>query len=64
MQTLKEIFMREDERLNLRNGAICILIVASLIIVVFALSELRFGTQDTSLQKDAPTAAHEGESTN
>ncbi|MDP6042767.1 MAG: hypothetical protein QGG64_29730 [Candidatus Latescibacteria bacterium] len=59
MQTLKEIFRREDERLNLLNGAIVIFIVVSFIILAFALSEMRFGALDTSSQKDAPAPSQD-----
>ena len=55
MQTLKDIFMREDERLHLRNGAIVISIVIVFVIVAITLSQMRFGTPDTISDENVPT---------
>ena len=59
MQTLKEIFMREDEKLNLRNGAITIFIVISFVIVAMTISEMRFDAPDTASQENVPTTTQQ-----
>mgnify|MGYP006919315492 CR=1 FL=1 len=42
MQMLKEVFQREDERFNLKNGAICISIVVLIVFLAFALEACTF----------------------
>ena len=56
MQTLREVFWREDERLNLVNTAICIALVVLLVVVVFGLGELRLAVQNNPSEKPVPTA--------
>jgi hypothetical protein len=50
MQMLKEVFQREDERFNLKNGAICISIVVLIVFLAFA-----FRGVHVSLQQSPPS---------
>ena len=63
MQTLKDIFKREDERLNLKNGAICISIVVLIVLLAFGFKGLNFALQQSPTT--TPTAiTADGENTN
>jgi len=42
MQRLKEILMREDERLNLRNVGFCFLVVVFLVAIAFGVGNMKF----------------------
>ena len=54
MQTLKDVFRREDERLNLVNMGICIALVVLLVVVVFGIREMRFAVQQSPVEQAAP----------
>ena len=41
MPSLKETLGREEERLNLKNGSICILLVIALVTVVFGFTYMK-----------------------
>ena len=47
MQTLKDIFKREDERVNIRNMALCISIVVLVVFLAFGLKGMHFVFQQS-----------------
>lgn len=55
MQTLKDVFKREDERLNLINVAVCVALIVAIVSFVFGLTEMKFAFQ--SSPPDAVPAA-------
>jgi len=52
MQTLKEVFSREEERIHIRNGALCISIVVLVVLLAFGLRGLHF-----ALHQSPPVAS-------
>jgi len=42
MQKLKEILMREDERVNLKNIGFCTLVILALVAVAFGIVNMKF----------------------
>ena len=56
MQTLKDVFRREDERLNLVNMGLCIALVVLLVVVAFGMREMRFAVQKSPVEKPVPTS--------
>lgn len=47
MQTLKDVFKRENERAHLKNGAICISIVILVVLLAFGLKGIHFALQQS-----------------
>ena len=47
MQTLKDVFKRENERAHLKNGAICISIVIIVVLLAFGLKGMHFAFQQS-----------------
>ena len=56
MQTLKDVFRREDERLNLVNMSLCIAIVVLLVVMAFGIREMRFAVQKSPVEQPAQTS--------
>ncbi|MGA1198162.1 MAG: hypothetical protein ACO36I_16880 [Candidatus Latescibacterota bacterium] len=47
MQTLKDVLKRENERVHLKNGAICISIVIIVVLLAFGLKGMHFAFQQS-----------------
>lgn len=47
MQTLKDVFQREDERVNLKNMAICTTVVILVVFLAFGLRGMHFVFQQS-----------------
>jgi len=54
MQTLKDVFKREDERVNLKNGAIVISIVIIVVLLAFGLKGMHFAFQQSPTTTSTP----------
>lgn len=46
MQTLKDVLSRENERIHIRNGAVCISIVVLVVLLAFGLQGIHFALQE------------------
>jgi hypothetical protein len=40
MQTLKEVLSRQEERQNLRNAGLCVLLILALVLVSFGVTQV------------------------
>jgi hypothetical protein len=57
MQTLKEVFQREDERINLKNMALCTSIVVLLVFLAFGFRDMQVSVQQSAPPTPAPVTA-------
>ncbi|MBT3604308.1 MAG: hypothetical protein HOE48_17500 [Candidatus Latescibacteria bacterium] len=64
MQTLKDVIKREDERVNLKNGAICISIVVIIVFMAFGLRGMHFAFEQSPATTPVTTVTADGEDTN
>jgi hypothetical protein len=63
MQTLKDVLKRENERVHLKNGAICISIVIIVVLLAFGLKGMHFAFQQ-SPPKTPTSVITDGENNN
>lgn len=61
MQRLKEILMRQDERLNLKNVGFCFLVVISLVAIAFGVVNMKFLFQSSPDQGTQQPVASESQ---
>lgn len=59
MQTLKEVLSRQEERQNLRNMGLCILLVLTLLLVSFGIVSVRFQPHRRGLENREELVARE-----
>ena len=61
MQTLKDVFKREDERLNLVNVSLCVAIVVAVVVLLFGIGELNFAFMGSTADPPPAVVQTEGE---
>lgn len=64
MQTLKDVFKREDERMNVRNVALCVSIVVFIVFLAFGLRGMHFAFQQSPITTTPTAVTADGENTN